>query len=59
MESGDDKVEGTLRAEGVNPSTVMAEHFRSENLLETVKRMMTSKNAKIATNSNFYPIGNY
>ena len=40
-----------------NPGTDVANILRTESLLETTKRMLTSKNAKIATNANFYPIG--
>ena len=41
----------------VNPGTVMANHVRTEAILETAKKMLTSKNAKVATNANFYPLG--
>ena len=42
----------------VNPSTDVANHVRTESLLETVKMMLASKNAKLATNAYFYPLGN-
>ena len=51
----DQTVDPLLR---VNPSTDVANHVRTEALLETVKKMLTSKNAKVATNANFYPLGN-
>ena len=50
----DQPVDPLLR---VNPATDVANIVRTESLLETVKSMLTSKNAKVATNANFYPLG--
>jgi hypothetical protein len=41
----------------INPGTAMASHVYANTKFETMKNMLKSKNAKIATNANFYPIG--
>ena len=57
MESAlvDQTVDPLLRT---NPATDVANHVRAESVLETAKRMISSNNAKLATNANFYPLGN-
>jgi hypothetical protein len=40
-----------------NPISEVANFVRCENIEETVRKLLKSKNAAIAVNANLYPIG--
>ena len=41
----------------VNPSVHLVQFLKHDNLTESVKKLVTSENAKTACNVNFYPLG--
>jgi hypothetical protein len=45
--------------EEINSTTYLADLVRCENTKSCINRLMTSKNAKEAVDTNLYPIGNY